>query len=133
VRFGDLRGRFGAPHLIARSAQPIDEVRLAVNSRGVALLAWSTSRDYVHGTVDASMRHPGGGFGRAIRLNSGAVRSLTTAVGPSGDTLVAWNELGVRARFKRRSVRSNASGPSQAPRRRPQSWPMPAHGSGGSR
>lgn len=106
VRFGDLRGRFGAPHVVARSFEPIAQARLAVNSRGAALLAWSTSRDYVHGAVVVSMRRPGEAFGRSVRLSDRAVTGLSAAVGASGDMLVAWNQFGVHARFKRRADRA---------------------------
>lgn len=120
VRFGDLRGRFGTPHVIAQSPAPIYSPQLAVNSRGLALLVWTTSRDQSRGAVYASVRPPGGGFGRAVRI-WGRFAGPRAAVGPSGDMLVAFNSGGVHASFKRRSER--AFGPVERVRSEPGAAP----------
>ena len=106
VRFGNLRGRFEAPHVIARGSARIDAVELAVNSRGAAVLAWATSNGDVPGAVFASVRPSGGAFGPPIRLGGRSITAVTAAVGPLGDMLVAWNSRGVHARFKPRGERA---------------------------
>jgi hypothetical protein len=109
VRFGDLRGRFGAPHVVQTDDLPVSEVRLAVNRRGGAVLAWTTYRDELHGTLHASVRPPAGDFGRPVRLGESSLGSISAAMGEGGDVLVAWRDHAVLTRFKRRG--SPAFGP----------------------
>jgi hypothetical protein len=105
IQLGDLGGRFRKPRTVARR-RGISEVRLAVNARGRAALAWYEDRRPGGDRVYVSLRRAGGSFGRLRRLAQEPVRHVSVAVGPAGDVLVAWQARGtIRTRFKPRSRR----------------------------
>jgi hypothetical protein len=105
VQFGDVGGRFGRPRVVARRTG-IRNVRLAVNARGQAALAWFEDRGTHGDRVYVSLRRAGGSFGRPRRLVRERIRNVSVAVGPAGDVLVAWDARGtIRTRFKGRSRR----------------------------
>ena len=52
--------------------------------------------------VEVALRRAGGSFGAPLRLATGRVRSVSVAVGPRGDVLVAWDARGkIRTRLRR--------------------------------
>ena len=77
---------------------------LAGNVDGRLALAWFDDRGTSDDEVLVALRPAGGdgGFGRPIRLARGKVRSVSVAVGPGGQVLVAWDAYGkVRTRLRR--------------------------------
>ena len=100
VAFGRAGAAFGRGRFVRR-AERIGAPRLAVNARGDAALAWYEDRGTANDRVYVALRRAGRGFGRPRRLATGRIRSVSVAVGPRGDVLVAWDARGVvRARFK---------------------------------
>jgi hypothetical protein len=100
ARFG-TDGYFGRARPV-RTALRLREVRLAVNARGDAVLAWWEDRGVRTDRVYASLRPAGGRFGAPIRLATGRIRGVGAAIGASGHVLVSWDARGVvRTRFKR--------------------------------
>ena len=57
--------------------------------------------------VEVALRRAGRSFGAPLRLATGRVRSVSVAVGPRGDVLVAWDARGkIRTRLRRARRRS---------------------------
>lgn len=103
VRFGRTDGTLGRRVAIRRASR-IAGVALAVNARGAAALAWFEDRGVRTDRVYVALRPAGRAFGAPRRLATGRIRSVTAAVGLSGDMLVAWGTRDtVRARFKPRT------------------------------
>jgi hypothetical protein len=94
VAFGRADGSFGASQLIV--ARPrIAPPRLAGNARGDLAFAWFEDRGTSNDRVYVSLRRAGGSFGSPVLLAQDRVRSVSVAVGPRGDVLVAWDARGV--------------------------------------
>ncbi len=109
VAFGNAAGAFGASRRVARLSR-VNSPVLAGNARGDLALAWFEERGTSNDRVYVALRRAGGVFGRPILLDTGRIRSVSTAVGPNGDVLVDWDARGVvQTRFKARS-RSAFSG-----------------------
>jgi hypothetical protein len=102
TRLGHADGSFGKRHTVRRGRK-ILSVSLAVNMRGDAALAWFEDRGTRTDRVYVSLRRAGHSFGAPRRLATGRVRRVATAIGASGDVLVAWDARGVlKTRFKDR-------------------------------
>jgi hypothetical protein len=100
IAFGSASGEFRASRLIASRARIVRPV-LAGNARGDLALAWFEDRGTSNDTVYVSLRRVGGSFGPPMLLERGRIRNVTTAVGPRGEVLVAWDARGViRTRWK---------------------------------
>ena len=103
VAFGNAAGVFGASRLVARRPGIRSPV-LAGNARGDAGLAWFEDRGTRNDRVYLAFRRAGGVFGRPVLLHTGRIRSVSLAVGPNGDALVAWDARGVvQTRYKGRA------------------------------
>lgn len=95
--------RFFAPHTIAVQ-RGLRGAQLAADSSGDAAIAWFQDRGVTTDRVYVSLRRIGGQFGPPVELGRGRIRSVSVAVSPRGDVLVAWDARGVvRARVKPRS------------------------------
>ena len=111
VAAGRTDGRFGRARAVA-GGRGVRGVRLATGTAGDAALAWWEDRGTRTDRVRVSLRAPGGQFGRPLRLATDSVRSVAIAVGPAGQTVVAWEARGVvRARVRPR--RGRAFGPAE--------------------
>lgn len=101
VAFGSVSEGFGASRLIVKRpgiARPV----LAGNASGDLALAWFEDRGTSHDRVYISLRPAGGSFGAPVLLAQERIRSVSAAVGPRGDVLVAWDARGiVRTRYAR--------------------------------
>ena len=99
VAFGSASGAFGASHLIVKRpgiARPV----LAGNASGDLALVWFEDRRTSNDRVYVSLRRASGSFGAPILLAQERIRSVSAAVGPRGDVLVAWDARGiVRTRY----------------------------------
>lgn len=100
VVFGDTAGHFGSPRTIA--VQPnLRGVRLAADTSGDAAVAWWQDVGVANDRVYVALRRPGGSFGAPILLATDRVRSVSVAVSPRGDVLVAWDARGaIRTRIR---------------------------------
>jgi hypothetical protein len=106
VVFGDDTGRFGTPRTIAVQ-DGLRDAGVAADAAGDAAVAWFQDVGVTNDRVFVALRRPGGAFGAPIRLATDRVRSVSVAVSPRGDVLVAWDARGtVRARIRRAGARS---------------------------
>lgn len=101
VAFGSTRGTFGAARTLA--VQPgLHAPVLAADAAGDAAVAWWQDRGVTNDRVFVALRKPGGRFGAPVLLGTGRIRSVSVAVSPRGDTLVAWDARGsIHARLRR--------------------------------
>jgi hypothetical protein len=98
--FGDTAGRFGVPHTIAVGAN-LRGAQVAADAAGDAAIAWWEDRGVFDDHVHVALRRPGGSFGRPLLLATDRVRSVSVAVSPRGDVLVAWDARGtIKARIR---------------------------------
>jgi hypothetical protein len=101
VAFGSVSGRFGKSRRVV-SHPRIAPPAFAGNARGDLALAWFEDRGTANDRVEVALRRPGHAFGAPLRLATGTVRSVSVAVGPRGDVLVAWDARGkIRTRLRR--------------------------------
>jgi hypothetical protein len=103
VRLDALFGRASSGLGVARTIavqKNLRDPQVAVDAAGHAALAWFEDRGVNHDRVYVSLRF-GGSFSAPILLAEGQVRSVSVAVSPRGDVLVAWDANGViRTRIK---------------------------------
>jgi hypothetical protein len=103
--FGDTAGRFGAPHTLAVGAN-LRGAQVAADAAGDAAIAWWEDRGVFDDHVHVALRRPGGSFGRPLLLATDRVRSVSVAVSPRGDVLVAWDARGtVKTRIRLHGAR----------------------------
>lgn len=103
--FGDDGGRFGIPQTLAVQGSLRSAV-LAANASGVAAVAWYQDVGVTNDRVYVAVRRPGWVFRAPIRLATDRVRSVSVAVSPRGDVLVAWDARGtIRTRIRRAGAR----------------------------
>jgi hypothetical protein len=100
IVFGRASGTFGAPDTIAvRSG--IRSVQLAANANGDLALAWFEDRGVMNDRVYIAFRPRGKPFTPPILQATDRVRSVSIAVGPRADLLLAYDARGVvKTRFK---------------------------------
>jgi hypothetical protein len=98
--YGRTGGSFGVPRPIPHGPD-VRSIRLAANAQGDAAVAWFEDRGVTTDRVYVSLRRRNHPFAKPILLATGRIRSVSTAVSPSGDVLVAWDARGtIRARLK---------------------------------
>jgi hypothetical protein len=103
VAFGSADG----PSLRGARAVAVDDVafvpRLAVGAQGSGLLAWIARASGNRRVVKVSLRAPGGRFGApSVISGTGRANSITAAVGPQGQRVVAFERGGrLLARYRR--------------------------------
>jgi hypothetical protein len=98
--YGRTTGGFGAPHTVAVRTNARD-AQLAADADGDAAIAWFEDLGVSNDRVYVSFRVRGHTFGTPILLGTDRVRSVSVAVSPRGDVLVAWDARGtVRTRIK---------------------------------
>jgi hypothetical protein len=103
VAFGSVDG----PSLGAARTIQTDDVAflpsMALASDGTGLVAWASRASGDRRVVKVSLRAPGGRFGApSIISGTGRANSITTAVGPEGERLVAFEKGGrLLVRFRR--------------------------------
>ena len=101
VAFGNTSGAFGRSRRVVKHPR-IAPPAFAGNARGMLALAWFEDRPGEGDRVQVALRRPGQAFGPPLRLATGLVRSVSVAVGPRGDVLVAWEGGGnVRTQLRR--------------------------------
>ncbi len=101
VVFGDDAGRFGGARSLT-VGNGISSPALAANTSGDAAVAWFVNRGVAGDRVFVALRRHGGAFGGPVLLETGRVRSVSVAVSPHGDVLVAWDARGtIRTRTRR--------------------------------
>ena len=101
VAFGSAGGAFGKSRRVVRHPR-IAPPSFAGNARGDLALAWFEDHPGATDRVEVALRRAGGSFGAPLRLATGRVRSVSVAVGPRGDVLVAWDARGkIRTRLRR--------------------------------
>ncbi|MEO8689511.1 MAG: hypothetical protein ABI611_15030 [Solirubrobacteraceae bacterium] len=106
VAFGNTAGGDFRPSRSVVRHPRIAPPAFAGNARGDLALAWFEDRPGASDRVEVALRRPGGSFGAPLRLATGRVRSVSAAVGPRGDVLVAWDARGrVRTRLRRAGSR----------------------------
>ena len=106
VAFGSTSGAFGPSRRVVRHPR-IAPPAFAGNARGDLALAWFEDRGTANDRVEVALRRAGRSFGPPLRLATGRVRSVSVAVGPRGDVLVAWDARGkIRTRLRRAGRRS---------------------------
>ena len=146
VLYGRSRAAVALVRPVGSNRDPRSELRVAFGSAGGALPAVEARRPppadraaelrrqrarrprarVVRGPraandrVEVALRRAGGSFGAPLRLATGRVRSVSVAVGPRGDVLVAWDARGkIRTRLRRAGRRTLRAAPRRcAPRRR---------------
>lgn len=100
VVFGRADGTFGAPRTIAVRAN-IRGVQLAANAQGDVAIAWFEDRGVANDRVYVAFRPHGKPFTPPILQATDRVRSVSIAVSPRGDLLLAYDARGtVKTRFK---------------------------------
>ncbi len=98
--FGDTAGAFGTPRTIV-TRPGIGVPQIAADTAGDAAIAWFENRGVFNDRVYVSLRKPGGRFATPILLATERIRSVSVAVSPRGDVLVAWDARGtVRTRIR---------------------------------
>jgi hypothetical protein len=106
VAFGSTSGAFGKSRRVVRHPR-IAPPAFAGNAHGDLALAWFEDRGTANDRVEVALRRRGHTFGAPLRLATGSVRSVSVAVGPRGDVLVAWDARGkIRTRLRRAGHRS---------------------------
>jgi hypothetical protein len=99
-------GAFGPSRRVVRHPR-IAPPAFAGNARGDLALAWFEDRGTADDRVEVALRRADHAFGAPLRLATGRVRSVSVAVGPRGDVLVAWDARGrIRTRLRRAGRRS---------------------------
>ncbi|UTI66474.1 hypothetical protein NBH00_09740 [Paraconexibacter antarcticus] len=107
VAAGDTAGRFGATRTVAVQTH-LRGPQLAAGAAGDAALAWWQDGLGATDRVWVSLRRPGGRFGAPRLLETGRVRSVSVAVSPRGDVLVAWDAQGsIRTRLRPAGARTH--------------------------
>jgi hypothetical protein len=100
IVYGSAEGRFGAPHTLAVRTN-IRSVQLAGDAAGDLAVAWFEDRGVTTDRVYVAFRPHGKPFRPPILLQTGRIRSVSVAVSPRADVLVAWDARGiVRTRYK---------------------------------
>lgn len=94
--FGSASGAFGTRRPL-RTATGIRRASLAADAAGDAAIAWFEDRGVTTDRVYVSLRRRGGSFAAPLLIHRGRVRSVSVAVGPRGDVLVAWDARGTVA------------------------------------
>jgi hypothetical protein len=98
VAFGSTTsGAFGPSRRVVRHPR-IAPPWFAGNARGDLALGWFEDRGTADDRVEVALRRAGHAFDAPLRLATGRVRSVSVAVGPRGDVLVAWDARGRSAR-----------------------------------
>jgi hypothetical protein len=92
VVLGGVAGDFGSPMSIPGASVFVGRASLAGNARGELLLAWiAADRNGGQRTVWASVRAPGGHFGRPRLISGGEdPEQVSAAAGPQGDLVIAF-------------------------------------------
>lgn len=104
---GDTGGRFGAARTVAVQ-QHLRGPQLSADAAGDAALAWWQDGLGATDRVWVALRRPGGRFGAPLLLTTGTVRSVSVAVSPRGDVLVAWDARGsIRTRLRSAGARTH--------------------------
>jgi|ERR1035441_663272 hypothetical protein len=103
VALGSTTGRFGSPLQIRGATVGWGQPSLAGNARGALLLAWIALDAHQRRMVWASIRLPGGSFGRPQVIAAHAqAEQVSAAVGSNGDMAVTfpnkWGRLLARVR-----------------------------------
>lgn len=100
VVFGRASGTFGAPQTIA-VRQNLRGAQIAANAQGDIAIAWFEDRGVTTDRVYVAFRPHGKPFTPPILQATDRVRSVSVAVGPRGDVLLAYDARGiVKTRFK---------------------------------
>jgi hypothetical protein len=100
VVFGRADGTFGAPQRIAVRAG-IRSVQIAANANGDIAIAWFEDRGVMNDRVYIAFRPRGKPFTPPILQATDRVRSVSVAVSPRADLLLAYDARGiVKTRFK---------------------------------
>ena len=106
VRLSVAFGSADGPSLGTARSVAVDDVafvpRLAVGSDGSGLLAWIARASGARRVVKVSLRAPGGRFGApSIISGTGRANTITAAVGPQGQRVVAFERGGrLLARYR---------------------------------
>jgi hypothetical protein len=98
--FGRADGSFGAPRTLA-VRENLRDPQVAADAAGDAAVVWFEDRGVTDDRVYISFRPHTTGFGPPILLATDRVRSVSVAVSPRGDVLVAWEARGtIKTRLK---------------------------------
>ena len=100
VSFGRTNGTYGAPQRIA-TRPGIRSVQIAANANGDIAIAWFEDRGVNNDRVYIAFRPKGKPFTPPILQATDRVRSVSIAVSPRADLLLAYDARGVvKTRFK---------------------------------
>ncbi|HEX6025990.1 MAG TPA: hypothetical protein VFZ00_28625, partial [Solirubrobacter sp.] len=95
VAFGRTDGSYGARRRLATRKDGIRGSVIAANANGDIAVAWLERRGGTNDRVYIAFRPKGKPFTPPIRQATDRVRSVSIAVSPRGDILLAWDARGV--------------------------------------
>ncbi|MDX6646010.1 MAG: hypothetical protein QOK40_1737 [Miltoncostaeaceae bacterium] len=107
-------GRWSSPVLLSRPSESTSHLRVAVDGRGGAMVAWMSEGKHRHTTgrpVVAASRTPAGRWTAPITVAGrvDAVDDPALAMSPGGDAVIAWNRVvGGNARLLAAARRAGA-------------------------